>query len=160
MHRTLAHLKQLDASSPVDRKLLVGPDLRWGRELLRTLARETGGWIGWEAATPRMLADEMAFLTFSGTGFRVGDDLEIATISEAALEAALAEGSLSKSFAALAGRPGIRRAVHDAIQNLRMSGVSITEVEERAPAGTVAADLAAILLNRPDLTVKETPLSW
>ena len=145
MHRTLAHLKQLDASSPVDRKLLVGPDLRWGRELLRTLARETGGWIGWEAATPRMLADEMAFLTFSGTGFRVGDDLEIATISEAALEAALAEGSLSKSFAALAGRPGIRRAVHDAIQNLRMSGVSITEVEERAPAGTVAADLAAIL---------------
>lgn len=145
MPRTLEHLKQLDATRPVDRKLLVGPDLRWGRELLGTLARQTGGWIGWEAATPRMLADEMAFLTFAASGFRPGDDLEIAAITEAAIEAALSEGSLRKPFAALAGRPGMRGAVHDAIQNLRMSGVSIAEIRERAPEGTVAADLAVIL---------------
>ncbi|HEY4320402.1 MAG TPA: hypothetical protein VGM77_04410 [Gemmatimonadales bacterium] len=29
----------------------MAPTLIWGRETLRSLARHTGGWIGWETAT-------------------------------------------------------------------------------------------------------------
>lgn len=145
MHRTLAHLKQIDGSWPMARKMLVGPDLGWGRELLCTLARDTGGWVGWEAVTPKMLATELAFTLISDVGHRAGTDLEIEAVSEAALDVAIAEGALQGSLAALAQRPGIRAAVHDAIQNLRMSGLGVDQVAARAPAGTTATDLARIL---------------
>src|SRR5690606_19601569 len=145
MHRTLAHLKQLEDSWPMARKLLVGPDLGWGREVLCLLARELGGWVGWEAVTPKMLASQLAFTRMSDVGYRAGTDLEIEAVSEAALDAAIAEGALRGSLAALAQRFGIRTAVHDAIQNLRMSGLGVEQVAERAPAGTTATDLARIL---------------
>ncbi len=145
MLRILTHLKQLDASWPVARKMLVGPDLRWGRELLATLARETGGWVGWEAVTPKMLAGELAFTRMSERGVRPGDDLEIAAVSEAAFEAAISEGSVEGRLAALAGRPGLRVAVHDSLQSLRAAGIGPAEIAERAPRDSTARDLGRIL---------------
>ena len=145
MHRTLAHLMQIARSWPMARKLLVGPDLGWGREVLCLLARDLGGWVGWEAVTPKMLAGELAFTAIADSGYRAGTDLEIEAVSEAALDAAIAAGALEGSLAALAQRPGIRTAVHDAIQNLRMSGLGVDQVAKRAPAGSTATDLARIL---------------
>ena len=145
MSRLLTRLKQIDASWPIARKMLIGPDLGWGRELLCTLARDTGGWVGWEAATPRMVAEELALTIMFDQRSRAGNDLEIAAVSEAALEAALQRGGLEGRLARLAARPGIRVAVHDALQSLRVSGLSLADVKQRAPAGSAARDLGRIL---------------
>lgn len=127
------------------RKMLVGPDLGWGRELLCLLARDLGGWVGWEAVTPKLVAGELAFTTIADRELRTGNDLEIAAVSEAALEAALQRGGLQGRLARLAGRAGIRVAVHDALQSLRASGLSLAAVQQRAPAGSTAHDLGQIL---------------
>src|SRR4051812_45136654 len=61
----LRSLQAFGATHSTERKLLVGPTLLWGRELLRALARTTGGWIGWEPTTIRALADDLALVALS-----------------------------------------------------------------------------------------------
>ena len=54
---SLAALSALNQARPTQRKILVAPDINWGREILFALAWRTGGWIGWEPATLKSIAD-------------------------------------------------------------------------------------------------------
>src|SRR5512146_3396339 len=72
-----AILRSLEAATrahPTERKRLVAPDVNHGRELLITLARSTGGWVGWEATNLRGIAEELAFVPLAERGVRAGSD--------------------------------------------------------------------------------------
>ena len=69
----LFSLAALSATHPLERKRLVATDVNFGREALTALARETGGWIGWEACNLRGIADALAFLPLAESGRRAAN---------------------------------------------------------------------------------------
>ncbi len=141
-NRLLASLEALTAAHPLARKQLVAPDLNWGRELLATLARRTGGWVGWEVTTLRRLADGLAFVRLHERRVARAGDIALAACVDEALAGAVAGGEVSEAFAALRHGLGFRAAVRDAVLALRAAGLDAEAVRMRAPA---AADVAAVL---------------
>jgi RecB family exonuclease len=121
--RLLVALEEADGGHPTERKLLVCRDHGEGRELLRALALRKGGWMGWEAATLRDLAGEMALAGLADRGLRTIDEIEQAALVDAALDEVV-EGLGERSvFAPLAEGVGFRRAVADAMEALRLAGI-------------------------------------
>ena len=150
----LLSLESVDRAHPTNRKRLVGPDVNFGRELLVTLARRTGGWIGWEATTLGGIARALAFLPLADQGVRVADDVTINALGNQALDRAIAAGAVGRSFASLAPGLGFRRAVLDSLLELRTAGVSALDVRNGAAAGSPAADLPAVLAEYERLLVE------
>ena len=95
-------------------------------EHLTALARQTGGWVGWRALTLRGLAEELALGATAGK-LRTAGDVELTTLVDRALEELLAQGSLPRGIRPLARRPGFRRAVTDAVLELRVAGLDATD---------------------------------
>ncbi|NUO65048.1 MAG: PD-(D/E)XK nuclease family protein [Gemmatimonadaceae bacterium] len=143
--RLLASLIQANAAHPTSRKRLLGPDVNYGRELLVSLARITGGWIGWEAVNLRGIAEQLAFVPLARAGRRAGSDIEIGALVSAALDAAIATDTLDPRFVALQGSLGFRHAVRDAVLELRTAGVAPAELRAAAKSGTPAYDLASVV---------------
>ena len=123
----------------------MGADLNFGRELLVTLARRTGGWIGWEATTLRGLAESLAFFPLAERGVRVADDVTINAIANQALDAARDERGVGAHFASLAAGLGFRQAVRDAILELRIAGVTSDQLRAVATKGSPAHHLPVVL---------------
>ena len=123
MPSLLDQLVSITRAASVARKLLVAPDLNAGRDLLAALALKTGGWIGWEVVTLRSLAGELAMVDLSRREVRAARDLEVAALIESALDDLVAAGRLSSGFTSLASGFGFRRAVRDAILELRVRGI-------------------------------------
>jgi hypothetical protein len=143
----LHSLQAVTRAHPTSRKLLVTPDINLGRELLATLARVTGGWIGWEATNLRGIAEDLAFVPLAERGVRAGSDVEIAALVNRALDAAIATGRVSAHMGTLQGSLGFRRALRDALLALRTAGISgdsIRAANAIAP-GSPAHDLPAVL---------------
>lgn len=142
----LLALESLDRAHPVAHKRLVGPDVNFGRELLVTLARRTGGWVGWEATNLRGIAQSLAFLPLAERGVRVADDVTINALVNQALERALAARTVGRHFAALAPGLGFRRALLDTLLEVRTAGVTADEIKQGVTAGSPAHDLPAVLM--------------
>lgn len=143
-----ALLRALGAATrahPVARKRLVGPDVNYGRELLAALARATGGWIGWEATNLRGIAEELAFVPLAERGLRAASDVELGALVNRAVDRAVAAGAVSAPFAQLERSLGFRRAVRDALLELRMARATADDVRRGAAAGSPAHDLPAVL---------------
>lgn len=141
-------LRALEAAGrvhPTRRKRLIAPDVNYGRELLVTLARATGGWIGWEATNLRGIAEGLAFVPLSEQGLRAGSDIEIGALLNRALDRAIAGGRVGPVFVALERSLGFRRALRDALLELRTAGVGAEHVRGGAPRGSPAHDLSALL---------------
>jgi hypothetical protein len=145
LSRISTALAAIDQAQPLTRKILVASDINWGREALLALARRSGGWIGWEPATLRSIAAELALVPLNRRRTRIAGDVELAALTDRALAQAVETGDVTSRFAALAGGLGFRRAVHDAVQELRTAGVGPRQLRERAARGTPACDLAAVL---------------
>jgi ATP-dependent helicase/nuclease subunit B len=143
--RTLAALLRITGASPTQRKRLVTHDLSYGRELLASTARAGGGWIGWEPATLRSIADALAFVALHQAGRRVGSDLEIDAVVESALDAAVRNTVDRAVLGDLTITPGVRVAVRDAVLSLRMAGVDAAELRRVTIAGRPGAILAPVL---------------
>ena len=141
----LRALADATRAHPLARKRLVGPDVNFGREALTALARLTGGWIGWEATSLRDLAGELAFVPLADRGLRAATDIEIAALVNRALDEAVAAGTVSGRFAALARGLGFRRALRDSLLECRMAGVSGDAIRRGAEPESPAADLPAVL---------------
>ena len=137
-------LALLGETHPTDPKFLVGPTLLWGRELLRSLSVGTGGWIGWEPVTLWSLAGELGLVALSEAGTRVGSDVEIGAIAGAALDQCIAQHQVPSQWHALAANAGFRRAVEDAVLELRVAGVTPDAVRGLQAAGT-AKPIATVL---------------
>lgn len=137
-------LLEIERAHPVARKILVAPSINWGREILRHLARLTGGWVGWEPVTLRGLADDLALVGLERQGRRAATDVEIEALVGAALDAAAAAGALRPRTIQLVGSPGFRRAVTDALLEVRLAGVTSAQLLAAAGAGP-AKDLVQVL---------------
>jgi hypothetical protein len=141
----VAQLQELDRQHPLERKLLLGPDLNYGRELLLALARATGGWLGWEPATLRSIAEDLAFVPLTSAGRRTADDVEVTSLLDRALDECLAEGKLHREFAEHAAKLGIRAAVRDAVLALRVAGADPEVVRRSTRRDTAAGQLPAVM---------------
>jgi RecB family exonuclease len=145
----LSHLLQslidVTRTLPVARKRLMSTDINYGRELLVTLARHTGGWIGWEATTLRTIAEELAFVALADRGVRVASDIEVGVLVNRAFANTLTTNRTRSRFVVFERNVGFRRALRNSLLEVRMAGISATTLRERAPHHTPAADLATVL---------------
>ena len=144
--KLLEHIEELGREHPLARKRLIGPDVNFGRELLVTLARRTGGWIGWEATNLRGIAQSLAFLPLAERGVRVANDVTIDALANRALARAIDAGKVGRQFAALAPGLGFRTALRDTLLELRTAGVSVSDVRKVVSLGAPAFDVPAVLL--------------
>jgi PD-(D/E)XK nuclease superfamily len=143
--RLLASIARVNARSPRVRKRLIGVDINHGRELLLALARETGGWVGWEATTLRSIADALAFVPLHARGLRVASDVELTALLAQAFERVVHEGRVNTRFAGMLRHRGFRTAMQDSLLELRMAGVTPTELARGATAGSPASELVPVL---------------
>ena len=143
--RIIASLLGATQAQPLARKRLVGPDINYGRELLVALAKVRGGWIGWEAANLRGIAESLAFMALAKGGRRIAGDVETGALANRAMDEAIARRLVDARTASLARSLGFRHAVRDALLELRMAGVGAADIARHAPAGTPARDMAEIL---------------
>ena len=144
MSRLLASLVRVNAASPHDRKRLLGVDVNHGRELLLALARQTGGWVGWEATTLRGIADDLAFVTLHARGLRVASDVELTSFVTAAFERVIETKMVDAQFASMLQHRGFRIALQDSILELRIAGVSPAELRDASQPGSPAAQLVPV----------------
>lgn len=142
--RILTPLQEATRAAPSARKLLVCPTLNWGREWLRALAVAEGAWVGWEPMTLRALAGELALVPLRRAGLRVSSDATLSVVMGAAIDSARAAGHLRGPLRELAQSGGTRRAILDAVLELRIAGVNPEDLH-RLDAGLTTASLAAIL---------------
>lgn len=121
--RLLRSLERLSRQRPLERKLLVAPSFGAGRELLRRLALEGGGWVGFDVTTPRPLAARVARVALDREGLRSLDSFDRQALLDEALDAALAAGFDDAGLGELSEGVGFREAVHQAIDGLRGAGI-------------------------------------
>jgi len=140
--RTITALATITRAHPTARKWLLGPTRNWGREALLALARQGRGWIGWEAMTLRLVAQELAFVAMAEQRIESAGDVALTAIADAALDEVVAAVRVSGPFARLARGMGFRRAVRDAVGTLRVAGLTPSAIRAAAPR---AADVALVL---------------
>jgi ATP-dependent helicase/nuclease subunit B len=145
LSRALTELVRITTAHPTTRKRLVSHDLNHARELLTSLTRVTGGWIGWEPATLRGIADALAFVPLHAAGVRVGSDLEIEAVLDTALDTVLRSDAGRSHLHGVQVSPGFRVAVRDAVLKLRVAGVDAVTLDRAAPAGRPTALLVPVL---------------
>jgi len=138
-------LQHIGAAHLTERKILVAPSINWARELLRQLARRDGGWVGWEPMTLRDIADDIAFLSLSEAGKHAGTDVAISALVGDALDQAVEEHRLSSRAGELAASSGFRRALKDAVLELRFAGIDGALLRSLTRPGEPAHDLAIVL---------------
>ncbi|MEO8637045.1 MAG: PD-(D/E)XK nuclease family protein [Gemmatimonadales bacterium] len=143
--RLLAALQQFGVAHPLERKILVAPSINWARELLRQLARRDGGWVGWEPMTLRGIADEIALLPLSEAGKQAGTDIAIGALIGEALDQAVEDHQLSSRTRELATSPGFRRALEDAVLEMRFAGIDGALLQSLTSPREPARDLAVVL---------------
>lgn len=141
----LASLRDATRRAPYVRKILVAQDVNYARELLVALARSLNGWIGWESASLRDIADELALVPLARAGRRTASDIELAALIAEAARCCIAAGQVGPNFARLDESLGFRRAVRDAVLELRAAGIGSSVVISRAPAGSGARDVGFVL---------------
>ncbi len=121
MNATRTALAALAAEHPFVRKRIVAATLGEGREVLRALVRETGGWLGYEVVTPWILAMEIASGTLADLGLHVADEFEQLALLDEAMDGVI--GSAPRFGAALAEGPGLRQALAEAVREMRHTGI-------------------------------------
>ena len=121
-------LDRVARGHPLERKIIVASARGAGRELLRTLARMRGGWVGFVVETPRPLALQIAMVQLARERLRVLDEFEEEALVDEALAAAVSLGGRGSTYGILAGGSGFRRAVRGAVIGLRLAGVTAAQV--------------------------------
>lgn len=150
MHYTLPQLIALDERFPTQRKLLLVPNINFGRELLAALAHKRGAWVGWETATLATIAQKLALMELWSELRTRASDVAIANMIGNAYDEASAKAQAGKQpqfsneLAALTWNSGTRGAVVDAILELRTAQLTADQVRSVGEIG-VAPSLAAIL---------------
>jgi CRISPR/Cas system-associated exonuclease Cas4 (RecB family) len=137
--RLLVSLEAATRAHPLGRKLLVCPRAADGRELLRSLAAAGVAWIGWETATPRSLALDLARPALEAAGLAPADEPDVRAAADRAIDAVLAPASVR------AESPGRRAAIRSALASLRRAGVGGEMLRRSRPPHRRLSALAAAL---------------
>lgn len=102
--------------------------------------------MGWEAATLRDLAEELAFVALAERGLRIVDEIEQAAIVDVALDRTVDAMGERSVFRPLVEGPGFRRALAGSIDGLRMAEIPSTTLRSLSSrGGPRLAEIAAIL---------------
>ena len=125
--RLVDSLARVAARHRVERKLLVAPTLAAGRELLRRLSLVGEGWLAFEVTTPRPLALRLARPEMERLGVSAMDAFERQALVDEAMDAAMPRGG--SDIGSLADGVGFRERVHDAIEAMRLAGVTAAVLE-------------------------------
>ncbi len=112
---------------PLDRKLVVASTAGGARELLRRVALEGTGWVGFEVTTPRPLALSLARASLEGRRLGLLDPFDQQALLDEALDAVVRSGVASE-WEELTEGVGFREAVHGAVTALRMAGLGSRDV--------------------------------
>ena len=130
MYTLLAALAgEAERAEPGARTLLVAPTRGEGREILRALVRETGGWLGLEVTTVRPVALELVGADLAARGLTLLDEFAEQALVDELLDEALAAADGTMGLEDLAEGVGFRRAVRGAVSALRLAGVALRRVE-------------------------------
>jgi CRISPR/Cas system-associated exonuclease Cas4 (RecB family) len=145
----LQSLAAATRAHPLERKVLVCARRSHGVELLRALSVSGQPWLGWELATPWLLALDLIQDDVAARGELVADRFRLMRLIDDAIDATVAAGQ--SDLRAAVGSASFRDAVHHAIGLLRGAGRRIqpAEVEGRILQGTlqVLADYETRLIN-------------
>ncbi len=141
MHHLLPHIERIDNAAPVGRKILLCPDLLFGRELLASFARRRGAWVGWEVATINSLANTLALKPLARSKRHIATACEIASVGEATINSARSE--LHPLLASIASDHGAREEMLKALDDLRHGGISDKQILEAT--GEYCASLARLM---------------
>ena len=150
LHVALARVAR---KHPLGRKLLVAPTMGGGRELLRRLALDTGGWVGFEVTTPRPLAMLLSRRPMSRAGLRTLDAFDERALVDEALDRALI--GAAGIWLELSEGVGFRERVHDAVGALRLAGITPPMVERARLADTDKRAFLAGVLRRYERLLQE-----
>jgi len=123
---SLAHVAR---EHPVDKKLVVSATISSGRELLRRVALDGTGWIGFDVTAPRPLALRLARAEMDRSGLGILDAFE----AQALLDDAIDNARKSAHFDSRRLRDGVgyRERVYWAVRTLRMTNVSSGDIDRR-----------------------------
>lgn len=119
--RLLGALAAEAAAAPHARKLLVARARGEASEALRALAASGVPWIGFEPATPWQIAQSLVGEKLVERGLRVIDEFDQAALLDDAIDSVL-QGAGGK-LAEMAEGLGLRQAVANAVQALRLAGI-------------------------------------
>ncbi len=127
--RLIERLAAICRERPLEEKILVAPTLAIGHTLAERLAREGHAWIHLRVATVRTLAADVAGPELARDGRRILSRAQaLALVEQACLEALDAESY----FGALLDRPGLHRAIHASLDELRGAGLTADSLPARA----------------------------
>src|SRR6185436_18491860 len=91
-----ALLRSLEAATrahPLDRKILVCGSRTYGAELLRALSAGGTPWLGWQIATPWMLALTLVQDDVAANAELIADEFRIMRLVDDAIDAVIATGN-------------------------------------------------------------------
>ena len=130
------------------RTLLVAPTRGQGREILRALVRQTGGWLGLEVTTVRPVALELVGAELVSQGLTLLDEFAEQALLDELLDETLAVSGGATDLEDLAEGVGFRRAVREAVSALRLAGVEPRRVEGEALPDPAKRELVGGVLAR------------
>ncbi len=130
--RLVDALARLARERPLDRKLVVASTAGGARELLRRVALEGTGWVGFEVTTPRPLALSLARETLERPGLRLLDPFDQQALLDDALDDTVRAGGHGE-LEELAEGVGFREAVHGAVTALRLAGLDAASARRTGP---------------------------
>ncbi len=123
--RLIEDLTRVCVERPLEEKVLIAPSLSIGHQLVERLARGGTPSVNLRVETARTLAHELVGPELVREGLRVLSRAQaLALIEQACAEALPAESY----FGALAGRPGLHRALQATLDELRGAGLSADRI--------------------------------
>lgn len=123
MNATLRFLAGFCRDHPLEEKVFVVPSFVVGREIGEALAREAGSWINLHFVTLPALASRTAALELSRLGLRLIAGSERLVFVDTLFRELRETGRL-EYFRNLRPSPGVARALLQAIERLRMEGLT------------------------------------
>lgn len=140
-------VRTADRAGRAGHSLLVCRRYSEGRELLRSLALEDGGWVGLEPVTPVELSARMAAPGMAADEVHRADQLDLRALLDEVIDRVLGAGAGAVT-PDLAARTGFREAIAGAVTALRIAGVDpervrsarTVDAERRLPLARVLAE--------------------
>lgn len=130
---------------PFDEKILIVPSFVTGREIGEALARESGSWINVRFITVPALAAEILERQGQGAAAKPMTASAELALTDRLFRELLAQGRLDY-FGRAGASPGLARALHRAIRDLRLDGRSSADLRpDRFLVGRKGRELALIL---------------